>query len=177
MKKKEDTNMKMDKEWLDFVDTNGKTLTVLLNKIEENINERISICKSINRNLEELDCSKGVYSSYNATYVSQYVNIKMKDGVIACIETYLMKRATKKEFEDYDKLYISLWCRSSKNYDFDYILKTIGQGNAKKRITKGPGAWGKHYILNEVVLSDTFNLEQISAIIKGYVGKINALNE
>ena len=176
-RRKEDTNMKMEKEWLDFVESNGETLTALLNKLENSINERVSICRTINESLQEIAHTKGVYNSVNATYVSQFITIKMKDGFNVCLETYAMKTATKKEFEDYDKLYVSLWCRANKNYNFDYILTALEKKDAKMRITTGSGAWGKHYILNEILLTDTFNLEKISSTIKEYVEKIDALNK
>ena len=93
------------------------------------------------------------------------------------VHKLIKKTATKKEFEDYDKLYVSLWCRANKNYNFDYILTALEKKDAKMRITTGSGAWGKHYILNEILLTDTFNLEKISSTIKEYVEKIDALNK
>lgn len=176
-REKEIMSMKMDKKWIDFVNANGDNLRALEKRIDNDIDERISICKTINNILNDKEHTSGVYTWANSTYVSQFVTIKMKDGVNICLETYAMKIATYKKFEDYDKLYISIWCRNNRNYDFGYILTALDKQNAKERTTREPGAWGKHYILNEIVLTESFDLNKIASTIKGYIEKIDELNK
>ena len=173
---KENTNMDLDQKWIQFVDENGKTLGELINDYESSIAERASVCDAINSKLNDLEFDMGVYNYRASTYVSHYINIKMSNATV-CIETYLMKYATKLNYEDYDKLYISLWCRRNKNYDFDYILKAINKEDAPKRVTEGPGSWGKHYILDEISLRETLNLNEIAEKIREYVVKIDELNK
>lgn len=175
-RKKEETVMSFDKEWIDFVNKNGKSMNLLLKQYELDLNERLLILKSINTNLTDIKYGHGVYNYGSERYFSQYINIKMKDGNTICLETYLMKMATHQEYEDYDKLYISLWCRTHRrNYDFDYILKVLPVDNPKERITNGPSSWGKHYILDEITITDVFNVDDISSKIKDYIVEIETL--
>ena len=81
----------------------------------------------------------------------------------------MMRYPTGKEREDFDKLYISLWCRRKKSYDFSEILKAIGKENAPIRITVGPGTWGKHHILDEITLCNDLRLPEVVSKIRKYV--------
>lgn len=177
-RKKEDTNMKMDQEWIDFVDQGNKDLSDLYKQLEDSINQRVSIFRDINDNLNDLPFRKGVYNAKAETYVSQYNDIPInKDGVNICVEAYMMKYATKEVYEDYDKLYISLWCRKNRHYDFSEILKALDKENADMRVTDGTGAWGKHYILDVYTLTEAFNIDEISSRIRKYIETIDALNK
>ncbi len=180
-RKKENTSMEVDKKWLDFVKESGASLANLYSKIDDNINERVSILRKINDNLNELNNRKGVYNSKNDTYVSQYVDIPVKGGFNVCVETYMMKYGTKNanenDYEEYDKLYIALWCRRNRHYDFAFILKALNKENALKRETKSTGSWGEHYILDVYRLTDSLNIDEISEKIKQYVQIINKLKK
>ena len=86
-----------------------------------------------------------------------------------------MKKVTKKEYENYNKIYISVWCRGNQSYNFSEVLKTIEKEDAKERITKGKGCWGKHYILNEIPLFKEFSIREIANEIRIYVQKASKL--
>jgi hypothetical protein len=174
-RKKVETVMKLDKEWIDFSDNNYKQLNKLRELYESSVSERVSITKSIDQYFNDTKNVHGTYAYRTSSYCSHYIDFKMDDGSVICIETYLMKYPVKKEFEDFDKLYIALWCRTNKNYGFDYILDKLNKTSAKSPSSKGTITWGKHYILDEVLLTDEFDIEMIASTIKQYAEKINSL--
>lgn len=175
--RKDDTEMKMDENWIKFVKTSGKNLGKFYREIDDSINERVSILKTINDNLNDLDLRKGIYNSRTETFVSQFNDVHMDDGYNVCVETYLMKYPTEKPGEDYDKLYVALWCRRNRHYDFGYILKALDKENALMLETNGNGSWGKHYVLNEYSLIEGFDVNEVSERIKGYLTIIKSLRK
>ncbi|QOS39623.1 hypothetical protein DYE49_03775 [Treponema rectale] len=174
-KRKGDTHMKMDEKWIHFVNENSETLKNLFDKVQNDIDTRISILRKLDAELNGVDFKKGVYNSKHSTYASLYVDIKLKDGATICFETYLMKSITKKEAEDYDKLYLSLWCREHKNYDFSRVLKAIKKEDARSISTGGKYDWGKHYILDEINMCEEFSIPEIGSKIKQYIDDASKL--
>ena len=170
-KKEEETHMKLDEKWIKFVNENGESLSDLFNKIQMDIDERVTLLRNLDEELSDIEFKKGVYNSKGSSYSSQFIDIKLKDGATVCFETYLMKSLTKKECEDYDKLYISLWCRGNKQYDFSDVLKAINKENTRVRTTTGSGSWGKHHILDEINLTEEFSVPEIAEKIRTYVNK------
>ncbi len=168
-RKEGDTHMKIDEKWINFASENGEILKELFDKIQSDINTRVSILRTLDEELDDIKFKKGVYNTANSTYASQFINLRINDGANICFETYLMKTITKKEAEDFDKLYISLWCRGNKDYDFDEILKVIGKEGARVRVTKGSGCWGKHHILDEINICKEFSIPDIAETIRQYV--------
>ena len=179
-RKKENTKMEIDKNWLEFVKENGSALGDLYSTIENKIDERVSVLRTINDNLVELGNRKGVYSPKTGNYVSQYVDIQVKDGFNVCIETYMMKYDIKNDdgevFGEYDKLYIALWCRRNRSYNFSYILKALNKENAHKRKADVFKSWGEHYVLDEYELTEPLNIDEVSAKIRNYVETISKLD-
>ena len=175
-RKEEETHMKIDEKWIKFVNENGETLSGLFEKMQNDIDERVAILRKLDEEIGDIKEKKDVYNSKGSTYSSQFIDIKMKDGKTICFETYLMKSFTNKECEDFDKLYVSLWCRGDKNYDFDYILRAIGKENAKIRVTEGAGAWGKHHILDVIDMCKDFSIPELAKLIKNYIEKTKKLN-
>lgn len=174
-KREGDTHMKIDKKWIDFARGNVKEIKELFEIIQNDINTRISIIQKIDEELDDIKLRKGVYNANKSTYVSQFTDVKTKDGFNVCFETYLMKAVTNKIEEDYDKLYISLWCRGNKDYNFDEILKAIGKENARVRITTGSGCWGKHHILDTIDICEDFSIPEIASRIRHYVEEASKL--
>jgi hypothetical protein len=174
-KREGETHMKIDEKWISFVNENGEALKDLFDKIQNDIDTRISILRKLDDELNDVNFKKGVYNSRGSSYASQFVDIKLKDGATICFETYLMKSLTKKDAEDYDKLYLSLWCRGNKNYDFSEVLKAIGKEGARSRTTTGSGAWGKHYILDEINMCEDFSIPEIGLKIKKYIDDASKL--
>ena len=59
-----------------------------------------------------------------------------------------MKEPTDREYdgfpyEEADILYIALWNRGNRDYDFSEFISP----DCKKIVTEGRNAWGKHYII------------------------------
>lgn len=176
--RKEETSMELDKEWMKFVKDSGNGLGKLYKTLDESVEERVSILRAINDNLNNLPSTqKGVYNSKPESFISQFNDIHVEeDGCNVCIETYMMKYATNKDSEDYDKLYISLWCRRNRHYNFSKILEALNKKDAHWRETTGSGTWGEHYILDVYSLTDPINVEEISNKIGQYIKTIVALN-
>lgn len=170
-----ETHMKIDEKWINFVNENGETLKELFDKIQNDIDTRLSILRKLDEELSDITFKKGVYNSRGSSYASQFIDLKIKDGPTICFETYLMKSLTKKDSEDYDKLYISLWCRGNKNFDFGEVLKVINKEGARSRVTTGSGAWGKHHILDEINMCKDFSIPEIASKIRKYVNDASKL--
>ena len=171
-KRKEVVHMVIDEKWTSFVNDNQKTFKDMFERFKSDEEARLSILKTINDDLTDIGSivlKKGVYDYSKSSYVSQYIDLKNKDGSNICFETYMMRYPTGKEREDFDKLYISLWCRRKTNYDFSEVLKAIGKENAPIRITEGPGTWGKHHILDEITLCNDLRLPEVVSKIRKYV--------
>lgn len=161
-----ETHMKLDEKWIHFVNENGETLKGLFDRIQNDLDTRISILRKLDEELSDIKkFKKGVWNSKSSSYVSQFIIMSIHDGATICFETYLMKSPSKKDAEDYDKLYIALWCRGNKHYNFDEVLKAIGKERARER----NGAWGKHYILDAIDLCKEFSIPEIASTIRKYV--------
>lgn len=141
-------NMKLDKEWMNFVEEKGKDISDLLDKYNEDLGQRLHILYEIDDVFDDnyRNYHHGVYKT-GSVYNSQFMDIRI-NGITVCIETYLMIKKTGKPFEDFDKLYISVWTRKNKDSDFSSYLKCLGvEETAKEHRTSGAGAWGKHYFI------------------------------
>lgn len=171
-RKEGDMHMKMDKQWIDYVNESDESLFNLFNKMNNDINDRVAILRKINDEIGEIGSKKGVFNSKDSAYSSQFIDIKITDGTIICFETYLMKKKTNRKHEDFGKLYIAVWCRNNKCYSFDQILAAINKSNAKMESMISSANWGNHFILDEIPLYEEFSILEISSLIKKYVEKI-----
>lgn len=112
-------------------------------EIIKNISNKLKEVKSEDFKYKEIGCYNlyGVYKSY----FSSYINIE-DNGLT--LEAYIMKEPTDREYEGFpyeeaDILYIALWNRGNRDYDFSKFITP----DCKKIITEGRNAWGKHYII------------------------------
>ena len=171
-------DMDFDKEWLELAKNNGGQIEKLLTVYNNDLDKRLALISKINELCEEkgLEQRHGVYhGSQTDKYFSQYINFQLSD-VSPTIETYIMKIPTKKEYEDYDVLYVSIWTRRNKNYaHFDRLLKALNKEDAKERVTKEKYSWGRHYILEELKITDDIDLDALAERIIKYTNAIKTL--
>ena len=167
---KETSVMNNDMNWIQFVNNNNEDIKALINKYEVETRSRLDFLRAINECLSDLTVDHGVFSYYSSSYMSQYCDIKMDGGKNLVVETCLLRMPTNKKFERYDHLYICLWRRKDKNYNFDEILKALGKENAEKAVTTDRNSWGVHYALDQIELNNkTLDANDIANKIRNYV--------
>ena len=76
-----------------------------------------------------------------------------------------MKRPTKEKHENGNYLYIALWNRNDKSYNFDRFLESIVTITKTKPDMIGTDGWGKHYILKKIDLANDININEIATLI------------
>ena len=171
-------DMEFDKEWLELAKNNGEQIEKLLVIYNNDLDKRLTLINRLNELCEDkgLEQQHGVYhGSRTDKYFSQYINFHLSD-VSPTIETYIMKIPTNKECEDYDTLYVSIWTRKNKNYaHFDRLLAVLDKKDARERVTKEKSSWGKHYILEELKITEDIDLDALADRIIKYVNAIKAL--
>lgn len=182
---KEEFLLKLDEILKDYKriyeDANIESLK-LEYKYSKDYNDKIEIVTSISNKLKEVKSDEfkckeigcynieGVYKSY----FSSYINIE-DNGLT--LEAYIMKEPTDREydgfpFEEADILYIALWNRGNRDYDFDKFITP----DCKKIVTEGRNAWGKHYIIKRYDLkahTSEFIIKTAVDFITAEVEKIN----
>lgn len=164
-------NMKFDTKWLKFVSDNGKSLNNLLEISKNDLEMRITVVKELDKTFDDFPgiVRHGPYTYPPERYVSEFVDVYRDDGVTICIETYLMKVYSEKDYEKFDKVYVALWSRRNKNYDFTSVFKKLNIEKPKEIKTKG---WGKHYILYEMELNDNFDIQELKRVVTEYVKRL-----
>lgn len=164
-------NMKFDQDWLKFVNENGESLNKLFKLYRNDLEMRLCLLKELDKALMDQKgiIRHGVYNSSSETYISEYIDVVKDNNTVICIETYLMKQFSEKDWERFNTLYVCVWARRNKNYDFTNVLNKLNSVSAKKENTEG---WGKHYILKEMVLNENFDLQELKDSVLAYVNAL-----
>lgn len=140
----------------------------LINNITEKVKSQLSEGFSVYDYNTTLKISKG------SSYCSAVVDIEKERNTLV-VETYVMKVCSKEEYEKGNILYVALWKRNNKNYDYSKQLKLIeGIKGLDKPIPVESSGWGKHYILKEYNLSKDINIEDV---VKTIVSISKAIKE
>ena len=113
----------------------------------------------------------------NDPYYSVYLNIKLDDDTTVCIGTYIMKKPSKKAYEEYSKIYMALWCRDYKSHDnvYAYLRRLVDLIGVKDAIEHKTDGWKEQYILQvlpvesvDIVKLATDTVEYARKIIDGF---------
>ena len=129
---------------------------------------RLNLLRELDKALDEVGgiIRHGVYNSSSERYVSEYIDV-VRDGYnTICIETYLMKEYSKEDWERFNTVYVCVWARKNKNYDFTNVLNKLKLANPKIEVTPG---WGKHYVLKEMELNDDFDMQELKDSVVTFV--------
>ena len=140
--------MRMNNEWIEFAENNIDDVSDFIDVYNEDCRKRLDFCKQLCKAIKELDDSLncGTYSGgKNDPYYSVYLNMKLSDETTVCLETYVMKKPSKKEYEKYSEVYMALWSRDRRSYDYlNRLVKLIEVKDAKQYKSDG---WKEQYIL------------------------------
>ena len=161
-------NMKFDQQWIQFVNENGEDINRFVEQYENDINSRLMLLRELNKTFDGIEGidNHGVYNSSRETYISQYNDVILKDETDVCIETYVMKKYSSKDWERFNTIYTCVWVRGNKKYDFTELLKVLNPNKPKEENTEG---WGRHFILNEMVLDDSFDIQRLKEIVLSFI--------
>ena len=164
--------MTVNRRWIEFAETNNEKVLDLLKVYNEDCEERLNFCKALNKEIKSIDESFecGTYSGGKTDpYYSVYLNLRRPDGVVVCLETYIMKRPTKKKYEDYDKIYLALWSRVQTGYEYlNELVKVVGVTNAIQHKTDG---WKEQYLL-QILSVDEVDVVKLAKDIVDYASAI-----
>ena len=153
--KRRKANMRSNEDWVKFAKDNVEDINAFLDVYKEDTLQRLRCCKDLCKDIKTLDesLSAGTYEGGRSDpYCSVYLNLRLNDGSTPCIETYVMKRPSNKAYEDYSYVYVALWSREHKSYDYlSSLVNLIGVIGAKKHKTDG---WKEQYILRILPLND-----------------------
>ena len=153
--KRRKATMKMNDEWIEFAENNIDDVSNFIDAYNEDCRKRLDFCKQLCKAVKELDDSLncGTYSGgKNDPYYSVYLNMKLSDETTVCLETYIMKKPSKKEYEEYSKVYMALWSRDRRSYDYlNRLVKLIDVKDAKQYKSDG---WKEQYILQILSLEN-----------------------
>lgn len=153
--KRRKATMKMNDEWIEFAENNIDDVSNFIDAYNEDCRKRLDFCKQLCKAVKELDDSLncGTYSGgKNDPYYSVYLNMKLSDETTVCLETYIMKKPSKKEYEEYSKVYMALWSRVRRSYDYlNRLVKLIDVKDAKQYKSDG---WKEQYILQILSLEN-----------------------
>lgn len=153
--KRRKATMKMNDEWIEFAENNIDDVSNFIDTYNEDCRKRLDFCKQLCKAVKELDDSLncGTYSGgKNDPYYSVYLNMKLSDETTVCLETYIMKKPSKKEYEEYSKVYMALWSRDRRSYDYlNRLVKLIDVKDAKQYKSDG---WKEQYILQILSLEN-----------------------
>ena len=160
--------MKFDTEWFGFVKQNGNQLNTLFELSKNDLDTRINLVKELDSAFVDFPgiVRHGPYTYSQERYVSQFVDIYREENATICIETYLMRAYSDKDYEQFDKVYVALWTRRNKCYDFSKLLEKLNVKNAREITTPG---WGKHYILKEFDLNNDLDINELKNTVVDFV--------
>lgn len=165
--------MKVNDEWIEFVNKNKDAVSNLIDVYNEECLQRFDFCKELNKKIKEIDPSinVGTYSGGRIDpYYSVYVNIKLENETMSCIETYIMKKPTiGKLYEDYSKVYMALWDRNHQGYGhLEKLVNTIGIKTAERHTSDG---WKEQFIL-QIHPVDSIDINKLASDIVEYANII-----
>ena len=170
--KRRKSNMKLDNKWIEFAVENTDDISSLIDVYNKDCQMRFDFCKELWKKIKELDNNLhvGTYSGgKNDPYYSVYLNIKLSDTTTVCIETYIMKKPSKKAYEDYDKVYVALWSRDRRTYDYlQRLVNITGVNNAEKHTSDG---WKEQYLL-QILPVNSINTDTLANDIVRYAHSI-----
>ena len=166
------SKMSVNKEWNKFIEENNDTISDFFSNYFNDLNNKMKLLDDLTEELNNLS-KKYKIGAYNTTYnriskdssyASNYVDIKYEDNVFA-VESYIMKRPTKAKHENGNYLYVALWNRTDKSYNYDKFLENIELITNTQPEKIETGGWGKHYILKKIDLANDINISDIATLI------------
>ena len=173
--KRREKNMEVNNDWIEFAENNAKDVGKLIDVYNESCRERFDFCKKLWKAVKEQDESLdvGTYSGGRVDpYYSTYLNIKVNDYSTICIETYVMKKPTKKSFEDYSKVYVALWTREPiAKRTWEYLSTFVIKMDVKSALKHESDGWKQQFILQMISLSDV-NIDKLANDIIEYARAI-----
>ena len=161
-------NMKFNQDWLKFVGENGKDINRLIQLYNDDLDVRLNLLRELDKAIDDVEgiIRHGVYNSSSERYISEYIDVTRENNHAICIETYLMKEYSKEDWERFDTIYICVWARKNKSFDFTNVLNKLKSVNPKMETTEG---WGKHYILKEMRLNYDFDIQDLKDSVAAFV--------
>lgn len=171
------STVNVDKEWNQFLENNNNAISSFFDNYFNDLNKKMKLIDNLTSELKNLDKTNLRIGAYNTTYnrisnrnskessyASNYVDIKY-DNTVFAIESYIMKRPTSKSYEQSNYLYVALWNRHDKNYDFEYLIDTIKKNTNLVPERIETSGWGVHYILKKYNLTEDIELSEIAELI------------
>lgn len=178
-------NNSINREWQGFLEHNDESVNRLINTYYEDIAIKHQLLEELYNEImiEEYEreikfSDKGCHrtgSRITTGYSSIYMDIPIEDGEkTLVVEPYVQNEYSGRDHERQTALYIPVWCRKGRPYDFKGLMELLKTGYPNLRVIKGED-WGRWILVTEFDLKDEIDKETIINCIKGIIEKVVSL--
>lgn len=187
----EGTMKKINEEWQAFLENNNTNICDFMDKYEKDINckkkilddARILISDRVNLNSDKVKSTPDIeIKNYNnnthnfSGYTSIVVDLINSEKEDYVYEPYFMRKPSEKPCEKSGILYLAIWKRHDKPYNFEEIKERFSKKYPMAEINKC-NAWGNFLLLKTISFKDydeaSFVQESVEIIeeLKAYCSK------